>query len=83
MISKYKFCKRCIIWTMVITFAIIGIIGLLFGSVIEANLFQEIAKWVVMGIAVSGITGSFAYVLSPIIWHRKYDKNTNPEDQAM
>ena len=44
MISKMKYCKRFIIWTMVATFVIVGIIGLLFGTVIEANLFEEIAK---------------------------------------
>ena len=83
MISKMKYCKRFIIWTMVATFVIVGIIGLLFGTVIEANLFEEIAKWVVMGIGISGITGMFAYILSPLFWHIKYDDKVDPKDQSM
>ena len=62
---------------MIITFVIIGAIGLGFGTVIEATLFEEIAKWVVMGLGVSGITGMFAYILSPLVWHMKNVKKSD------
>ena len=77
MLDKRTFCKRAIIWTMIITFVIIGAIGLGFGTVIEATLFEEIAKWVVMGLGISGITGMFAYILSPLVWHMKNDKKSD------
>jgi VIT1/CCC1 family predicted Fe2+/Mn2+ transporter len=77
MLDKRTFCKRAIIWTMIITFVIIGAIGLGFGTVIEATLFEEIAKWVVMGLGVSGITGMLAYILSPLVWHMKNDKKSD------
>ena len=80
MLDKRTFCKRAILWTAIITFLIIGGCGLAFGTVIEATLFEEVAKWVVMGLGVSGITGMFAYILSPLVWHMKYDKkNDKPE----
>lgn len=42
--------------------AIIGIIGLIFGKVVEATLFEEIAKWVVMAIVIAVIVCVICYV---------------------
>ena len=39
----------------------IWIIGLIFGTVVEATLFQEIAKWVVGGIAVGVLVSLIFY----------------------
>lgn len=59
---------------MIITFLIIGCIGLAFSKIVESILFEEVAKWVVMGGGVSRITCMFAYILSPLVWHIIYDK---------
>lgn len=72
--DKRTYCKRFMIWTAVITLAIIAVIGLCFGSVVEATLFGEIAKWAVMGLGVTGIMEGFAYVLAPIFYHFGYEK---------
>lgn len=63
------FCKRVAIWVAVIAAAIIAIIGLCFGRVIEGSLFAEVAKWVVMGLVVIGILEGFVYFLAPLYWH--------------
>lgn len=73
MLSKLKFCKRVMLWTGVITMLIIAIIGLCFGKVVEATLFEEIAKWFLVGLGVTGIMEVFAYILSPFVWHMLYD----------
>ena len=67
------FCKRFMLWTAIIVAVIIAVLGLCFGKVVEATLAEEIGKWVVMGIFVIGIFELFAYILSPVIYHRIYD----------
>lgn len=57
------------IWTAIIVAVAMLIIGLLFGKVIEENLFAEIAKWVVMTFVVIGICEVFAYTLSQFFYH--------------
>lgn len=83
MLDKRTFCKRAIIWTMIITFLIVGGIGLIFGKIVEATLFEEVAKWVVMGGGLSCITGMFAYILSPLVWHIKYDGKSDKADESL
>lgn len=63
------FCKRFMIWTAVIVAVVMLAIGLLFGKVIEENLFAEIAKWVVMTLFIIGIFEVFAYTLSQFFYH--------------
>ena len=63
------FCKRVAIWVAVIAAAIIAVIGLCFGKVIEGSLFAEVAKWVVMGLVIIGILEGFVYFLAPLYWH--------------
>lgn len=63
------FCKRVAIWVAVIAAALIAVIGLCFGKVIEGSLFAEVAKWVVMGLVVIGILEGFVYFLAPLYWH--------------
>ena len=67
------------LWTAIIVAAIILIIGLCFGKVVEANLAEEIGKWIVAGLGVVAIFEVFAYILAPIFWHAKYDKTTEPD----
>ena len=63
------FCKRFMLWTAIITAVVMLICGLIWGRVIEENLFQEIAKWVVMTLVLIGIMGVFAYTLSQFFYH--------------
>lgn len=44
------------------TIAIVAIIGLLFGKVIEATLFEEIAKWALMAVVIAAIMCVIAFV---------------------
>lgn len=67
--DKQTFTKKVAIWVAVIAAALMLIIGLCFGRVIEGNLFAEIAKWVVMGEVVIGILEGFVYFLAPLYYH--------------
>ena len=72
--DKRTFCKRSAVWTAVVVAAIIAVLGLCFGRVVEATLAEEIGKWIVMGIFIIGIFEVFAYVLAPFFYHWIYDK---------
>ena len=74
MMDKRTFCKRFAVWTAVVVAAIIAVLGLCFGRVVEATLAEEIGKWIVMGIFIIGIFEVFAYVLAPFFYHWIYDK---------
>lgn len=63
------FCKRFMLWTAIGTAVVMLILGLCFGKVIEDNLFQEIAKWVVMTGVIIVIMEVFAYTLSQFFYH--------------
>ena len=67
--DKMTFCKRVAIWVAVIAAALIAVIGLCFGKVIEGSLIAEVAKWVVMSLVVIGILEGFVYFLAPLYWH--------------
>ena len=45
-----------------IVIAIITVIGFIFGKVVEAILFEEIAKWIVMSVVVAAIVCVICYV---------------------
>ena len=77
--EKKTFCKRFMLWTAIVAAVIIAICGLCFGKVVEANLFEEIAKWIVMSLVIIGILEVFAYILAPFTWHLIYDKNRDEE----
>ena len=68
------FCKRFMLWTAIITAVVMLILGLCFGKVIEANIWEEIGKWVVMTLVIIGILEVFAYTLSQFFYHWIYDK---------
>jgi hypothetical protein len=57
------------IWTAVGVAVVMLICGLIWGSVIEDNLFQEIAKWVFMYFPICVIFEVFAYVWSGMVYH--------------
>jgi len=70
------FCKRFMLWTAVAVAVVMLIIGLCFGKVIEANIWEEIGKWVVMTLVIIGILEVFAYTLSQFFYHMFYDEDT-------
>ncbi len=74
MIDKRTFCKRFAIWTAIVVAAVIAVLGLCFGKVVEATLAEEIGKWIVMSIFIIGIFEVFAYILAPFFYHMIYDK---------
>ena len=74
MVEKRTFCKRFMIWTAIVVAAVIALLGICFGRVVEATLAEEIGKWIVMGIFIIGIFEVFAYVLAPFFYHWIYDK---------
>ena len=82
-ISKLKFCKRVMIWTPIVTMLIVAICGLCFGRVVEATLFEEIAKWAMAGLGISAGMEVFAYILGPFFYHLLYDKKRelDPDEQ--
>ena len=67
--DKTTFCKRVAIWVAVIAAALIAVIALCFGKVIEESLFAEVMKWVVMGAVAIAILEGFVYFLAPLVWH--------------
>lgn len=73
--DQSTFIKRVAIWTAVIAAALIAVIDLCFGKVIEESLFAEIMKWVVMGLCIIVILEGFIYSsLGGIIYHFWYEK---------
>ena len=63
------FCKRFMLWTAIVVAVIMLILGLCFGKVIEANIWEEIDKWIVMTLVIIGIFEVFAYTLSQFFYH--------------
>ena len=57
------------LWTAISVAVVMLICGLIWGRVIEENLFQEIAKWVVMTLFIIVIFEVFAYTLSQFFYH--------------
>lgn len=66
---------------MILTFALVVGLGLGFGAVVEATLAEEIAKWILGGLGVSCITGFFAFIISPVVWHAKYGEEEIEEEE--
>ncbi len=63
------FCKRFMLWTAVAVAVVMLILGLIFGKVIEANIWEEIGKWIVMTLFLVVIFEVFAYTLSQFFYH--------------
>jgi len=57
------------LWTAIITAVVMLVFGLCFGKVIEANIWEEIGKWVVMTGVIIVIMEVFAYTLSQFFYH--------------
>ena len=76
------YCKRFMLWTAIVVAAVIGIIGLCFGKVVEDTLAEEIGKWVLMGLFIVGIFEVFAYILAPLFYHHGYEKRRRERDSG-
>ena len=72
--KKDKFVKAMILLA-VITFVLVEVIGLCFGTVIEGSLFAEIAKWVVMGLVLAVLVCGVFYALVATLVSRSEDKD--------
>ena len=66
--DKLTFMKRFFLWTAIVVAAIILIVGLCFGKVIEGSLGEEIAKWVIMTIGIIGICEVMAYSVGQFVY---------------
>lgn len=71
--DKLTFCKKVALWVAIVAAAVMLIIGLCFGKQVEATLFGEISKWIVMTLVVIGILEGFVYFLAPLVWHFYYE----------
>lgn len=63
------FCKKFMIWTAVAVAIVMLVIGLCFGKIVEANIWEEIGKWIVMTLVIIAIFEVFAYTLSQFFYH--------------
>ena len=73
-LDQRTFVKRMAVWVAVVAAAVVAVIGICFGKVIEGSLFAEVMKWVLMGVVVIGILEGFVYFLGPLVWHFTYGK---------
>ena len=73
-LDQRTFVKRVAVWVAVVAAAVVAVIGICFGKVIEGSLFAEVMKWVLMGAVVIGILEGFVYFLGPLVWHFTYGK---------
>lgn len=71
--DKMKFMKNGAIWIAVITTVIVAVCGLLFGSVIEATLFEEIAKYAVMNLGIIAVMETLWYTVGQFLFHWSED----------
>jgi len=72
--DERRFVKRVAIWVAVVAAAVIAVLGLCFGRVIERSVAAEVGKWVLIGLVVIGILEGFVYFLGPMVWHFTYGK---------
>lgn len=61
-IENKKWTAKVYLWIETVVIAIIGIIGLIFGKIVEATLFEEVAKWAVMAILIGLVVCVICYV---------------------
>lgn len=63
------YCKKFMIWTAVAVAIILLVLGLCFGKVIEANIYEEVGKWIFMGLLIICSCEALAYTLSQFSYH--------------
>ena len=78
--DKTTFTKKVALWVAVIAAALMLVIGLCFGKVIEGSLFAEVSKWIVIALLVIGILEAFVYFLAPLYYHFVIEKRDEDKD---
>lgn len=71
MLTKVQWAKRAFLTVFLGTIAIVAVIGLLFGKVIEATLWEEIAKWAIMAVVLGVIMCVVFYAPIMIAMNRR------------
>jgi len=66
--TKKKFAIRLAIKAALFPTIILAILAICNGSVIEENLKQEIAKWIICDLGLICIAETFAYILCPSLY---------------
>ena len=74
--DKKTFCKLFMAGMLMLPTVVLFIVWILNGGkVVEATMFEEVAKWVFMDGAITAfIALPFGYILAPFVWHLIYDK---------
>lgn len=74
--SKENFCKLFMAGMCMLPTIILLIVWFVSGGkVVEATMFEEVAKWVLMDGAITVfIALPFGYILAPFFYHWIYDK---------
>lgn len=77
------YCKRFMILTAVVVTLVLLVCGLCFGKIIEANIYEEIGKWVFMGLLIICSCEALAYTLSQFFFHgSKWDTTSGKYGKA-
>jgi len=77
------YCKKFMIWTAVVVALVLLVCGLCFGKVIEANIYEEIGKWVFIGLLIICSCEALAYTLSQFFYHgSKWDTTSGKYGRA-
>lgn len=71
MSNTFKWGLKIYGYLALITVIVLAVIGLISGKIIEGTLIAEVGKWVVMGLAITGIVLGLAYVPVSLLAHRR------------
>lgn len=69
--DKVKWVKRAFLTVGLGTVAIVALIGLIFGKIVEATLFEEVAKWALMALVLGVIVCAVFYAPIMIAANRR------------
>ena len=61
-LENKKWTRKAYLVLASVVIGIIAIIGLIFGKVVEATLFEEVAKWALMAVVIAVIVCVIFYV---------------------
>lgn len=73
------YCIKFMAWAAVLTAIVLLICGLCFGRIIEANIYEEVGKWLVMGLFIIVGVEALAYTLSQFFYHGGKWDPTSPK----
>lgn len=61
-LENKKWTAKMYLWIETVVIVIVGMIGLIFGKIVEATLFEEIAKWALMAVLIGLVVCVVCYV---------------------